>query len=51
MIEAAIILASIYLTFIIDVYTLNTVPKRVFVFCYFLLMGHVALFLKKKLQK
>ncbi len=34
---SAIILASIYLTFIIDAYTLNTWLKRIFVFCYFVI--------------
>lgn len=33
-----IVVASIYLTFIVDVYTLNTVLKRVFVFGYFTVM-------------
>lgn len=45
------ILASIYLTFIVDVYTLNTFPKRVFVFLYFLVICCAAICLKKKLLK
>ena len=40
--EIMMILSAIYLTFIIDIYTLNTYLKRIFVFCYFLLMCHVA---------
>ena len=31
-----VILASIYLTFIVDVFTLNTMLKRIFIFCYFI---------------
>lgn len=49
--EIAILFASIYLTFIVDVYTLNTWPKRIFVFCYFLIMCHAAIFLKRKFLK
>ena len=40
-----IILASVYLTFLIDLYTLNTWLKRVFVFCYFLVVSYIALHL------
>ena len=48
---AGSVFASIYLTFIVDVYTLNTWPKRIFVFCYFLIMCHAAIFLKRKFLK
>lgn len=48
---AGSVFASIYLTFIVDVYTLNTWPKRIFVFCYFLIMCHAAIFLKQKFLK
>ena len=34
-----ILTASLYLTFIVDVYTLNTWPKKVFVFAYFIIMS------------
>ena len=43
-----IILASVYLTFIVDVYTLNTVLKRVFVFCYFAAVCVVLAYLKQR---
>ena len=33
----AIVLASVYLTFIVDAFTLNTWVKRIFVLCYFLI--------------
>lgn len=46
-----LILSSTYLTFIVDVYTLNTWPKRIFVFCYFLIMCYAAIFLKRKFLK
>ena len=48
---AGSVFASIYLSFIVDVYTLNTWPKRIFVFCYFLIMCHAAIFLKRKFLK
>ena len=35
----AVILASVYLTFIVDAFTLNTWVKRIFVFCYFLIVA------------
>lgn len=47
----AAILASIYLTFLVDAYTLNTNLQRVFVFCYFLLMCGVAVWLVRKFKK
>ena len=40
----AIIFASVYLTFLIDTYTLNTWLKRIYVFCYFV----IALFILVK---
>lgn len=45
---AGAFLAAGYLTFLVDAFTLNTVLKRVFVFCYFVVMGHIALFLKRR---
>ena len=47
----AALLSALYLTFLVDTYTLNTVPKRVFVFCYFLVMCLTAVFLRRKLTK
>lgn len=47
----AIILASAYLTFLVDIYTLNTVLKRVFVFGYFLVMCAIFGYLKKRFIK
>lgn len=38
----AIVFASVYLTFIVDVYTLNTALKRIFVFCYFIVASYLA---------
>lgn len=49
--EIMMILSAIYLTFIIDIYTLNTYLKRIFVFCYFLLMCHVAQYLKTRMNR
>ena len=51
LIALAIIFASIYLTFIVDVYTLNTFGKRFFVFLYFLVICSVIVILKKRLLK
>lgn len=47
----AAVFASIYLTFLVDAYTLNTNLQRVFVFCYFLLMCGVAVWLVRKFKK
>lgn len=46
--ELAIILASIYLTFFVDVYTLNTYLKRLFVFFYFIIVCHLLIYLKRR---
>ncbi len=47
----AVALAAVYLTFLVDVYTLNTWLKRLFVLCYFLVMGGVADLLLRRLRK
>ncbi len=47
----AILLASVYLTFIVDVYTLNTALKRIFVFVYFLALCMLFTYLKRKYVK
>ena len=47
----SVILASVYLTFLIDTYTLNTPLKRVFVFCYFAVISCLALRLYNKAIK
>jgi len=44
-----IVLASVYLTFFIDVYTLNTLLKKIFIFVYFIIMCLIAIWLKRKL--
>ena len=44
----AIVLAALYLTFLIDLHTLETSLQRVFIFCYFVVMGVLACFLKGK---
>ena len=44
----AIVLAALYLTFLIDLHTLETALQRVFIFCYFVVMGVLACFLKSK---
>ena len=44
----AIVLAAFYLTFLIDLHTLETSLQRVFIFCYFVVMGVLACFLKGK---
>ena len=44
----AIVLAALYLTFLIDLHTLETSLQRVFIFCYFVVMGVLACFLKSK---
>ena len=44
----AIVLAALYLTFLIDLHTLETSLQRVFIFCYFVVMGVLAFFLKGK---
>ena len=44
----AIVLAALYLTFLIDLHTLETALQRVFIFCYFVVMGVLACFLKGK---
>ena len=46
-----IILASIYLTFLIDLSTLNTWLKRVYVFCYFIIMSCLAVYIYRKYSK
>ncbi len=47
----SVILVSIYLTFLIDTYTLNTWLKRAFVFCYFVVISCLALWLYTKMAK
>ena len=47
----SVILASFYLTFIVDVYTLNTTLKRIFVFGYFLLICVIFVYLKERFIK
>ena len=47
----SIIVASAYLTFIVDVYTLNTTLKRVFVFGYFVVMCALVIYLRKRFIK
>lgn len=44
----AIVLAALYLTFLIDLHTLETSLQRVFIFCYFVVMGVLACCLKSK---
>ena len=44
----AIVLAALYLTFLVDLHTLETVWQRIFVFCYFAVLGALACFLKGK---
>lgn len=44
----AIVLAALYLTFLIDLHTLETALQRVFIFFYFVVMGVLACFLKGK---
>lgn len=46
--EATIVLASVYLTFFVDTYTINTNLKRVFVFSYFIMISHVLVYLKRR---
>ena len=46
--EIGIVLSSIYLTFLVDAYALNTTLKRVFVFIYFITMCHVFCALKRR---
>lgn len=45
----SIMLASAYLTFVVDVYTLNTVLKRIFVFGYFLVICLFLVHLRKRI--
>ena len=44
----ALVLASLYLTFLIDTYTLNTWLKRAFIFCYFLAICSVIFYFYNK---
>lgn len=46
-----ICLTSIYLTFLVDIYTLNTTLKKVFVFGYFVVMCTLFMYLKNRLLK
>ena len=41
----AIVLAALYITFLIDLHTLETSLQRVFIFCYFVVMVVLACFL------
>ena len=47
----AIVFASVYLTFLIDIYTLNTTVKRLFVFGYFLVICTVMMHLRGRFLK
>ena len=47
----AIILASVYLTFLIDNFTLNTWVKRIFIFCYFIVVSCFAWHFYSKCKK
>ena len=44
----AIVLAALYLTFLVSLHTLETTAQWVFIFCYFVVMGVLACFLKGK---
>jgi len=44
----SVCLTSIYLTFLVDIYTLNTTTKRIFVFCYFVAVCLLLSFLKRR---
>lgn len=46
-----ICLTSVYLTFLVDIYTLNTTLKKVFVFGYFVVMCTLFMYLKNRLLK
>lgn len=46
--EIAVVLVSLYLTFLVDMYTLNTTLKYIFVFAYFILISNVIIYLKEK---
>ena len=46
--EIAVVLVSLYLTFIVDMYTLNTTLKYIFAFVYFILISNVIIYLKEK---
>ena len=48
---ALIILASIYLTFLIDTQTLNTWLKRIFIFCYFTAISCASFYFYNKIDK
>lgn len=50
-VELGIVLSSVYLTFLIDVFTLNTLVKRVFVFIYFITICHVIFALSRRVVK
>ena len=43
-----ILFSALYLTFLIDLHTLETSLQRVFIFCYFAVLGVLACFLKGK---
>ena len=43
----AILLTAVYLTFLVDLQTLETAMQRVFIFCYFVVMGVLALLFVK----
>lgn len=44
----AIVLAALYLAFLVNLHTLETTAQRIFIFCYFVVMGVLACFLKRK---
>ena len=43
-----ILFSALYLTFLVNLQTLETAMQRVFIFCYFVVMGVLACFLKGK---
>ena len=43
-----VVLSALYLTFLVDLHTLETTLQRVFIFCYFVIMGVLACYLKGK---
>ena len=47
----AIVLAALYLTFLVDLQTLETMAQRIFIFCYFVVMGVLANQLKSGLEE
>lgn len=46
-----ILFAALYLTFLVDLQTLETMAQRIFIFCYFVVMGVLANHLKSGLEE